>query len=132
MDVSAQHAIILVVEEDPLVRTLLTDVLTDEGYDVVAAENGEQALTTITTISPGLMTLDLDLSGISGDLILAELRRRDETRDLPIVLVTATDPVPPDLRRLAQAIVPKPFHVDKLLTVIRKLLPPPERASDVE
>jgi two-component system, OmpR family, phosphate regulon response regulator PhoB len=124
-----EHVIILVIEDDPLIRTLLTDVLTDEGYMVVAAENSEQALTTITTISPGLITLDLDLSGISGDLILAELRRRDETRELPIVLVTATAPVPPDLRRLAQAIVPKPFHVDKLLTVIRKLLPPPEPAS---
>jgi DNA-binding response OmpR family regulator len=132
MDTPVEHVIILVVEDDPLIRTLLTDVLTDEGYNVVAAETGDQALTVIGTVWPRLITLDLDLPGISGDRILAELRRRDETRELPIVLVTATEPIPPPVRRLAQAIVPKPFDIDRLLTVIRGLVPPPERASDVE
>ncbi len=132
MAAPVEHVIILVVEDDPLIRTLLTDVLTDEGYTVVAAETGDQALTAITTVWPRLITLDLDLPGISGELILAELRRRDETRELPVVAVTATEPIPASVRRLAQAIVPKPFDIDKLLTVIRKLVPPPERAKDVE
>jgi two-component system, OmpR family, phosphate regulon response regulator PhoB len=132
MDTPVEHVIILVVEDDPLIRTLLTDVLTDEGYTVVAAENGDQALTAITTVWPVLMTLDLDLPGISGELILAELRRRDQSRELPVVVVTAKVPIAPDVRTLAQAIVPKPFDVDKLLSVIRGLVPPPERASAVE
>ncbi len=132
MATPVEHVIILVVEDDPLIRTLLTDVLTDEGYTVVAAETGEQALSAITTVWPHLITLDLDLPGISGELILDQLRRRDETRELPVVVVTATEPIPASVRRLAQAIVPKPFDVDKLLTVIRKLVPPPERASDEE
>jgi DNA-binding response OmpR family regulator len=127
-----EHVIILVVEDDPLIRTLLTDVLTDEGYTVVAAETGEQALTAITTVWPRLITLDLDLPGISGELILAELRRRDETRELPVVVVTAMEPIPASVRRLAQVIVPKPFDIDRLLTVIQKLVPPPDRTKDVE
>ena len=132
MATPVEHVIILVVEDDPLIRTLLTDVLTDEGYTVVAAETGEQTLSAITTVWPRLITLDLDLPGISGELILDQLRRRDETRALPVVVVTATEPIPASVRRLAQAIVPKPFDIDKLLTVIRKLVPPPERASDKE
>jgi DNA-binding response OmpR family regulator len=68
------HVVILVVEDDPRVRELLTDVLSDEGYEVIAAANGDEALTTITTVWPALITLDLDLPGISGDLILQALR----------------------------------------------------------
>ena len=88
------RVVVLVVEDDPLVRDLISTVLTDEGYDIMAAENGEQALATIGAISPDLLTLDLDLPGIAGDLILAELRRRDETRELPVVIVSANTPFP--------------------------------------
>ena len=125
------RVVILVVEDDLLVRMLLTDLLTDEGYVVVAAETGEQVLTTITTISPNLITLDLDLPGMTGDLMLAELRRRDETRTLPVVVVSGAYPIPATVRELAQATVPKPFEVDALLRVIRNLVPPPARASHV-
>jgi DNA-binding response OmpR family regulator len=95
MEVTPDRVVVLVVEDDPLARDLLTTVLTDEGYEVMAAENGEQALAAIGTISPDLLTLDLDLPGIAGDLILAELRRRTETRELPVVIVSAKYPVPP-------------------------------------
>ena len=125
MDVAPDRVVILVVEDDPLARDLLTSVLSDEGYEVMAAENGEQALAAIGTISPDLLTLDLDLPGIAGDLILAELRRRDETRELPVVIVSAKHPIPADVRTMAQAIVPKPFDIDELLTVVRSFAPPP-------
>jgi DNA-binding response OmpR family regulator len=109
---------------------LLQNVLTDEGYDVMAAQTGEQALTTVGTVWPALITLDLDLPGITGDMILAELRRRDETRALPVIIVSAKHPIPRDVRELADAIVPKPFDVDELLNVIRGLVPPPDRGTD--
>jgi len=126
MEVTPDRVVILVVEDDPLARDLLTTVLTDEGYEVMAAENGEQALAAIGTVWPDLLTLDLDLPGIAGDVILAELRRRDETRELPVVIVSAKYPVPPDVRTMAQAIVPKPFDIDELLNVVRSFVPPPQ------
>ena len=129
MDTPTDRSVILVVEDDPLARDLLVAVLTDEGYDVMAAENGEQALTAISTIWPALITLDLDLPGITGDHILAEMRRRDDTRELPVVIVSAKHPVPRDIRQMAQAVVPKPFDIDELLTVIRGFVPPPERTN---
>jgi two-component system phosphate regulon response regulator PhoB len=122
--------VILVVEDDPLARELLQSVLTDEGYDVMAAETGEQALTALSTVWPALITLDLDLPGISGDLILAELRRRDATRALPVVVVSAKLPIPGAVREMAQAVVPKPFDLDELLSVIRRFVPLPERGTD--
>jgi two-component system phosphate regulon response regulator PhoB len=101
MKVASDRVVILVVEDDPLVRDLLSAVLTDEGYDVMAAETGEQALAAIGTIWPDLLTLDLDLPGIAGDAILAELRRRDETRELPVVIVSAKYPIPLDVCTMA-------------------------------
>ena len=98
----------------------------------MATETGDQVLSAITTIWPHLITLDLNLPSMTGDRILSELRRRDETRALPVVVVTALEPIPPQVRGLAQAIVPKPFQVDELLTVIQGLVLPPRRASDEE
>jgi two-component system, OmpR family, phosphate regulon response regulator PhoB len=130
MEAPQDRVVILVVEDDPLARDLLANVLTDEGYDVMAAENGEQALATLGTVWPALITLDLDLPGIAGDLILAELRQRDETRTLPVVVVSAKHPIPRDVRELAQAVVPKPFDIDELLSVIHGFVLPPDRGTD--
>src|SRR3954471_1555383 len=121
MELPPDRVVILVVEDDPLVRELLSSVLTDEGYEVMAAEHGQQALAAIGTIWPNLITLDLDLPGIAGDLILAELRLRTETHELPVVIVSAKHPIPSAVHTMAQAIVPKPFDIDELLTVVRRL-----------
>jgi two-component system phosphate regulon response regulator PhoB len=130
MTEQATRVVILVVEDDPRVRDLLLDVLTDEGYDVIATANGDEALTTITTVWPNLITLDLDLPGVSGAMILHALRERDETRALPVVIVSAKQRIPTDVRELAQAVIPKPFELDELLTIIKGFVPPPQRDVD--
>jgi two-component system phosphate regulon response regulator PhoB len=106
-------------------------VLTDEGFDVMGAENGEQALTALDTIRPALVTLDLDLPGVTGEQVLAELRRRDATHDLPVIIVSAKHPIPRNLRALAQELVAKPFDIDELLAVVYKFVPPPEQMNSV-
>ena len=125
MEQHAQHRIILVVEDDPRVCELLQDVLSDEGYTVIAATNGEEALATMATVQPRLITLDLDLPGISGELVLKELRQRDDTRELPIIIISAKHPIPTLVHTLAQAVVPKPFDIDTLISIIRNLIAPP-------
>jgi DNA-binding response OmpR family regulator len=125
MEREPTHVVILVIEDDPLVRELLQNVLTEEGYQAIAATTGAEALTAMTTVMPHLITLDLDLPGITGDVILKELRQRDDTRDLPIVIISAKHPIPAEVRKLAQAVLPKPFDLDKLIATIEKLIPPP-------
>ena len=71
------------------------------------------------------MTLDLDLPGISGELVLKELRQRDDMHAMPIVIVSAKHPIPAEVRTLAQAVVPKPFGLDEIITIIRNLIAPP-------
>jgi DNA-binding response OmpR family regulator len=122
MEQHPQHSIILVVDDDPCVCALLQDVLSDEGYAVIVATNGEEALATLTTVRPHLMTLDLDLPGIMGELVLKELRQRDDTRELPIVIISANHSISAAVRTLAQAVVPKPFDIDTLISIIRNLI----------
>ena len=129
MEYQPTHIIILVVEDDPLIRELLQNVLTDEGYQVIAATNGEEAITAIATVMPHLMTLDLDLLGISGEVMLKQLRRRDETRELPVAIISAKHPISKELRKLAQATITKPFNLDDLLAIIRKLIPHRHRSE---
>jgi len=120
------RVVILVVEDDPRVRELLVEVLSDEGYDVIPAANGDEALTSITTVWPQLITLDLDLPGVSGATILQTLRERDETRALPIVIVSAKQRIPSDVRDMAQAVVPKPFVLEDLIATIKAFVAPPQ------
>ena len=58
--------VVLVVEDDPPVRELLNEVLEDEGYSVVAVHDGATALQVIDSLRVDLITLDLDLPGLSG------------------------------------------------------------------
>lgn len=132
MTEEAARVVILVVEDDPRVRQLLTEVLSDEGYDAIPAADGEEALATITTVWPALITLDLDLPGISGEVILQALRQRDEMRALPVVIVSARHHIAADVRELAQAVIPKPFELDELLTIIKSFVPPPDRRQDAQ
>jgi two-component system phosphate regulon response regulator PhoB len=126
MGVPPDRVAILVVEDDPHVSDLLCDVLTDEGYAVMTAATSAEVHTLIATVWPALVTLDLDLPGIaSGLLLLIELRRRDDTRDLPVVIVSAARVIPDEVRKMAQAVVPKPFNLDDLLDTIRRFVSPP-------
>jgi len=124
---SDQRVVVLVVEDDPNIRDLLTDVLTDEGYNVVAAASGGEALGALSTIWPDLMTLDLNLPDLTGEWVLAKLREQTDMRKPPVVIITAKLKIAPEVRTMADAIVPKPFELGELLDTIHRFVPPPER-----
>ena len=115
--------VVLVIEDDPLVCILLQDILHEEGYQVLLAENGEQAMVILTTTRPDLVTLDLNLPGIGGDVVLKELRKQDTTKDLPVIVVSALETIPREVQKLAQAVIQKPFEIDRLLSTIQRFLP---------
>ena len=116
--------VVLVIEDNPLVCILLQDIFHEEGYQVLLAENGEQAMVMLTTARPDLVTLDLNLPGISGDVVLKELRKQDTTKELPVIVVTALETIPREVQELAQAVVQKPFEINTLLSTIHRFLPP--------
>lgn len=80
---------ILVVDDEPDISALVAYHLAREAYRVRTAADGLEALRAVEREPPDLVVLDLMLPGMSGLDLLQELRRREETRDVPVILLTA-------------------------------------------
>lgn len=83
------RAKILVVEDEPDMLTLLVLLLTAEGYDVVTATDGEQALEQVAQTRPDLMLLDIMLPKVDGYYVCAQVKSDDRYRRMPVVMLTS-------------------------------------------
>jgi PAS domain S-box-containing protein len=101
----ASNCLALVVEDDMLTRRLICEMLEKDGWAVNQAENGRVALDRLRERCPQLILLDLMMSEMDGFEFTAELRRHDEWRDIPILVLTAKDLTDEDRRRLSGAVV---------------------------
>ncbi len=114
---------LLVVDDEPAVRTSLERALVLEGYEVELAENGAQALERIESQPPDAVVLDILMPGLDG---LAVCRRlREQGSRLPVLLLTARDAVGDRVAGLdagADDYLVKPFALEELLARIRALL----------
>ncbi len=90
---------ILVVDDETNIRLLLKEELTDEGYEVITAENGEEALKMIKENKPDLFTLDIKMPGEDGLSILRKIREIDY--DLPVIICSAYSVYKNDFSALA-------------------------------
>jgi two-component system KDP operon response regulator KdpE len=117
--------LVLVVEDDTLMRRVLTLALTGHGYDVTSAENGGQALTAIERRTPDVMILDLGLPDMEGFEVASKVRLRHE---LPIIVLSARGSEQDQIRALdggANDYVVKPFREGELMARIRAALRKP-------
>lgn len=124
---------ILVVDDDRVILKTMSMKLTAKGYDVVTAEDGAAAVSTVRREKPDLILLDLsfppDVShgGLAWDgfQIMSWLRRLDEAKNIPIIVITGGDSAKSKDRALAAGalnLFHKPIDNDALLTVIRQTL----------
>lgn len=115
---------ILVVDDSPTERHVLNDLLTKAGYQVVACDNGEDAITKARQIRPDLILMDVVMPGLNGFEATRAISRDLATRDIPIVLCTSksheTDKIW-GMRQGARDYVVKPVHRDELLAKIAAL-----------
>jgi two-component system, OmpR family, phosphate regulon response regulator PhoB len=127
---------ILIVEDEEALTLLLRYNLEAAGYDVESVARGDDADLRLREAVPDLVILDWMLPGVSGIELCRRLRSRPETRQLPIVMLTARGEESERVRGLstgADDYVVKPFSVPELLARVGALLrrASPERVADV-
>jgi len=117
---------LLVVDDDPNMRTMLHKVLHDEGAEVVEAVDGEQALAAIAERPPDLVLLDLMMPGMSGFEVVARMRAGVQAAEIPVIIVSAKELTPADVLTLnghVQRLVSKgQLQPSGLISAIRQVL----------
>jgi two-component system, cell cycle response regulator DivK len=96
---SAAPALILIVEDNPLNRLLVHDILELRGHEVVEAATVDEARRVLERRRPDLLLLDVQIPGGGGEAVIREVRQRADLADLPIVAVTSLA-MPGDRERL--------------------------------
>ncbi len=121
---------VLLVEDDPAQREVLSYNLVAEGFSVRCAENGEEAMLMVAEALPDLVILDWMMPLMSGIEVCRQLKSRDETRHIPVIMLSARSEEVDTVRGLetgADDYVIKPYSINELMararTQIRRTRP---------
>jgi CheY-like chemotaxis protein len=113
---------ILIVEDDDDTRAALVDTLRMEGYEVLEAKGGREALQILGRVEPGAVVLDLVMPDMSGQDVLAALRQGGRLESLPVIVLTGLErdlDVPG-----AYLVLPKPLGLHQLVSQLERVCPP--------
>jgi DNA-binding response OmpR family regulator len=114
---------VLVMEDDPSVRSLLHTLLDSEGYDVVTASDGLSGLVQASARPPALVLLDIMMPDLGGMRVLQELRADPALVDVPVIALTGWVDAIPELEADLgdESVFVKPFGVPELLARVAVL-----------
>ena len=117
--------LILVAEDDPAIRLSVSDYLELNGYSVIAAENGRQALSMVEQYHPHLLISDLKMPHKNGYELIESIRKLPQYRLLPVILLSEYTKTNERIRGYqvgCDMYLPKPFELEELGAIIRNLL----------
>jgi type II secretory ATPase GspE/PulE/Tfp pilus assembly ATPase PilB-like protein/CheY-like chemotaxis protein len=120
-----KSATILLVDDEDALRRVMRDLLARDGYEVVEARTGVEALDQVDRHAPDVVVLDLNLPGMDGYSVLAELRSRPATRDIPVIVLTAKGDEDNEVRVFelgADDFLSKPFRAKALTKRLEVIL----------
>lgn len=80
---------ILIVDDDRDTRTIIKTILTAKGYKTIEAASGKEALASVESFNPALILLDIMMPEMSGYDVIARLKMRPETQNIPVILLSA-------------------------------------------
>ncbi len=114
---------LLVVDDQPAIRQLLFEALTNDGFSVELAANGREALSKVKQKTPELILLDLKMPGMSGLETLREIHKISP--NVPVILITAYGELsdPGEAERMGvRCLILKPFDLNEVRRIVRKVL----------
>jgi len=115
-DVDRSMPTVLVCEDDPATRAVISDLLSSHGYAVLGAASGEEALALAAQQIPAAVLMDLTLPGVDGWTAIAGLRADERTHDVPVLIVSGSQPGPAPAG--VAAWLTKPLDVAGLLAAL--------------
>jgi CheY-like chemotaxis protein len=117
---------VMIVDDERNLRELISAILEPEGYEVIQAEDGEDALEKLKTIRPDLILLDMMMPGMSGREVCEKIRTNEKTKDLKVVFLTVarfSELGKEELKRLKVLdYITKPFDNNDLIKRIKKII----------
>ena len=114
---------ILIIDDDIDALKILQKILTRENYEVEVLSQWHDAFTLVNTFKPQVILLDILLSGIDGRHISKQLKVNEQTRNIPIILITANPDVAKNIGTSgADDFLEKPFTKEELVSKIEKLV----------
>jgi CheY-like chemotaxis protein len=117
---------ILVVDDEPDVRTMFTQLLKDAGYKTLEAANGKEAVDMAEQKRPDLILMDLMMPVMSGVEATKMIRKMNGLGKIPIIAITAYElwqlVLPEEEIQLWQAVLKKPVPIEKLLECVERFL----------
>jgi DNA-binding NtrC family response regulator len=119
----AMSGLLMVVDDDAVARQTMKDILTDEGYEVIVAEDGRRAAEELEQRLPRLLLTDLEMPELCGEALIEKVRERHP--ELPILVLTSRLVI--DAKREAARLgvrgyINKPIEIDHLLSVVESSL----------
>ena len=119
---------VLVVDDDTSILDTVSAILTGEGYDVVSATSGEEALDAVTRKRPSVILLDMRMPVMDGWAVARALRSQGIS--VPIVVMTAAESAKRWADEVgAEGFLAKPFGLDELLTIVQRFRGPGGRSN---
>ena len=119
---------VLVVDDDTSILDTVSAILTGEGYDVVSATSGEEALDAVTRKRPSVILLDMRMPVMDGWAVARALRSQGIS--VPIVVMTAAESAKRWADEVgAEGYLAKPFGLDELLTIVQRFRGPAGRSN---
>ena len=118
---------LLVVEDDPDIRSMMREALTRQGYQVSTASSGQEVLGQVVRSQPDLILLDLKMPGMDGYEVIRQLKNDEDTQSIPIIVTTASplDKERDKIRVLgmgATQYITKPLSLHSLIDEIKKAI----------
>jgi two-component system sensor histidine kinase/response regulator len=113
---------ILIVDDTPANLTVLSTMLTQHGYRVRPAINGQLAIASVSREQPDLILLDIKMPEMDGYEVCARLKADEHTRDIPILFISALDDIEDKVKAFQVGgvdYITKPFHVEEVLARVR-------------
>jgi CheY-like chemotaxis protein len=122
------HGTVLVVDDDTSILDTVTSILSGEGYDVVSAASGQEALDAVALKQPLLILLDMRMPIMDGWAVARALRAQGNS--VPIIVMTAAESAKRWADEVgAEGYLAKPFGLDELLTIVERFRGPGGRTN---